>query len=1740
MKTARYLARGLVLLTALLAPLASVLAQGIPGQVTTFTINAPDPTQSQTDPYRTSNSFVPITFSHNGATGSFFISTDGADIEGSTFQGTGGGGAGEVAAGFQTDGVKAIGLVLFQTRLNLTARTQQNVQIQYDSTPPTWQINTVTVDGGGTGGTGTGPAAQAFNAGTTYYTNTGSVTLQGTVADPDNGSAPNECTFDVSGLPTPLLNQAWGLPDGTFTGNLTLDGDDGLYTLSIRVADAFGGGNDDPNSKPNKGEPVLVKIVKDATPPTIERVEVIRSFGDAVNQQVFATGPRTFVGREQVTLRVTMSERMREAPRVSVTQATGVAIQAALLGNNTIDNRIFHYQYSVVATAGQNGPAAVSITGAWDGPQNLADFGYDYAYNPIAPGDPLGTIATAFVVDTISPDLIRYASPGPGNIVSVPRDGTKISRETFPDTIQVFVEDYDNANGTTYASGVDFSRISVGSAGASGTTTGLSITLLEPGGQVVSATPSIAPPNGIFLTLPDWRNPATGLAGFVDTDGDGEAEPREGTWTIRVDLVDKVGNTSTRTILFNVDNTPVNAADLIVNLTPPPPKGNPLPITGTCIGITQVTAGWPVIDVSSTDPTFSATRTNVEFYSQLEGPNAAMKKFDSDPLTRNGTTITMQNIRRPGLTVQNDDWPLPNNPVPATYVPFGSTDPRVGQFDGLYVIRVTPVDDAGNHGVRRNGIRYAYQDYEVSLDTTDPYVAWTFPPSNSAINEPLRFVDAVIADPAAPNGNKGCGIDVNATDLAFFLQNSYRPADFDSSYIETQNPGQQISSGRIRGTLRFIHNPNSTDPTVPSFNPNDDTYRVLLEIVDQNQIVRSLKEDGSMDGIYALAANPVDNAGNSLDVAVAGDSAPDPQSGQYYGLKSTTQTTRNRVTFVFLYDTIEPELSVSNFPDGSYIGGSSFSITGTTRDLSAKRDDPTKGGAGILKVEYKLEVVDKDGAPLPSEPARQVTTGNNQNAGVLYPAQNNPVIALRNASLSAIKSAANDPTRSTTRPMEASDFSNSQRELRTWTIAGTLPADDALLKPRQLRKAPLDPNPDTNAQDYYRLTIRSWDRAGNFTDVIRRVTVNLNYLQPPVLQEPACGAWVNRLVQLFRWTPVSGATSYSFKITYPDGNTMTKKVNGTEYQLTLSGDGTYRWQVASMDGAGNTGSYSTLCTLNMDRTAPTVSQFLITSRALTPQQTGKLFLGDFSVQVEFSEPLDLTKPISVSFDPLGAVGAPAQPVTTDTWTNTTTQSNWSGVGTIPSTAKPVDWDGSFAFAIRGATDRAGNAITEYFNSSFEIDTGPFFETKFFTSWLNPAEFTVVIVASEGLLQKPTLSEMLGCTWSGPLQELTAMLNTQKVYWATLKLQNAAVGNVSFSISGQDLSQNASKRAVAFKVSRPVNSGAGGSSLQAEGLSLEFPKGSILVEAPVYVFPPASSNEAAVAAAALGGGSAKAVSDEGELLDLVQVADLQAPGFKLAGAARIAVPVPTDGAVPAASPQIGIYGLVNGAWKFLGNEREGSDLVAPLTGFTQIKVAADLIGPRMEILGGGEDGTLSGCRPTVRVRITDGGSGVDPSSVALHVDGRLVKAVYDEATGEATWTPDRDLPSGTHALSVTAADQSGNAGLEVATSLLTPDGFGFDGAPVAYPNPCRSYARIRYALTDEGSTESVDLRVYDAAGSKVYSRTVYGPFSGSEDMDWDLTDRRGRIVANGVYIYKLKANRAGGSSDTATGKVAVLR
>ena len=99
--------------------------------------------------------------------------------------------------------------------------------------------------------------------------------------------------------------------------------------------------------------------------------------------------------------------------------------------------------------------------------------------------------------------------------------------------------------------------------------------------------------------------------------------------------------------------------------------------------------------------------------------------------------------------------------------------------------------------------------------------------------------------------------------------------------------------------------------------------------------------------------------------------------------------------------------------------------------------------------------------------------------------------------------------------------------------------------------------------------------------------------------------------------------------------------------------------------------------------------------------------------------------------------------------------------------------------------------------------------------------------------------------------------------------------------------------------------------------------------------------------------------------------------------------------------------------------------------------------------------------------------------------------------------------------------------------LSPDGGAWDTAVLEdrseavpdelalqqnYPNPFNSGAVIEFALP---RAHEIDLRLYNLAGQEVLQLATGARETGLYSLLWDGTDAQGRLLASGVYLYRLE-------------------
>jgi hypothetical protein len=951
-----------------------------------------------------------------------------------------------------------------------------------------------------------------------------------------------------------------------------------------------------------------------------------------------------------------------------------------------------------------------------------------------------------------------------------------------------------------------------------------------------------------------------------------------------------------------------------------------------------------------------------------------------------------------------------------------------GSADDLYTVLLDLTDLAGNPTPQVT--------CTFTFDTTAPSLALPFPTTGACVNDPLRLVQVALADPPSLLSTSifSSGMDLDRSQVEVFLE--------EPSWPNVTRPETQIPS-----KVSYRTTPGTT------------IEAVLAEFLDAEGLVRSLNRDGSEDGIYRIETLAIDHAGNAV----------------------THLST-------FSYDTQEPQVNLTDFPDPSSLAGAEFTVSGEALDLGpCGFGHPAAPGGALAVDRVQVRVIERDlldrpilppQAPfydfVPAAQVTDVTTGVFQ--GV------------------------------------------SQRA--SFTATGVVPA---LVGARAL------------------LQIKVTDSAGNSSLIQRHLDVSSGVLPAPVPLTPGNGDFVNAKVLRFRWQPVITARRYDLEIervtpttlttstTIPldfptdaadvDLNLIAAQVAGGSPLTTTSN---FQWRIRGIDVTGNLGGFSAFSTFVLDPVPPEVTDVLVGGTSVSAG--GTLVGGVNTLDLPFIEDggLDPAVPPEIFLRFRDTRIPEVQLPVTVTGTN----SAQTSLELLP-LAIGMDPNGTATLVVRGGRDLAGNLMTQR-EFSVEVDIGPFVDLRLAPNPVAPRELLLAMVTRsfEGgppesipFVGSGTLNPILQARQQGrpdfevvsvnPVQGTTP---TSSAFFGHYRIDEHLHGLVDFSTVVTDLQGRQSARA--FSV------GVGVEALLKEGLVFQS-----VVDFSGMQFQ-SHSLKAGTRVFAMRSDLAASPNPE-PAPELVPVQDL---GAYLSAQEDLDAPARVIGQVEASRlgeippEKLAIYRAQEGGWEHLPSRWEDGKLVASTRGFGTFAVMADLAPPRAE--EGEEEGT---------VHLTDLGAGVDPVSVVFHgVASKPVPGIFDSSTGLAQPDPAFRLRSGRRTVEVEVQDRSGNRS-------MTRLGLTIAGPPdileaVVTPNPVRvGPARLRYRLAAAGTRARVE--VFDASGRRLAILPGTAQ-AGLNEVRWDLRARRGR-AANGIYFLRLRVEGSG-AVRRATAKLALLR
>ena len=682
----------------------------------------------------------------------------------------------------------------------------------------------------------------------------------------------------------------------------------------------------------------------------------------------------------------------------------------------------------------------------------------------------------------------------------------------------------------------------------------------------------------------------------------------------------------------------------------------------------------------------------------------------------------------------------------------------------------------------------------------------------------------------------------------------------------------------------------------------------------------------------------------------------------------------------------------------------------------------------------------------------------------------------------------------------------------------------------------------------YTISFRAIDRTGNTsTEQNFSFVVDRTPPSPPELTIPLADYTVSKRSQNFKWVAATDATAYLFQIS--DDSSFNNVLNhqaSSEYSglkgyintttdgsFSLPKDGTYYWRVASLEKCEdgyNIGEFSETRKVIIDTVKPYVVSILP-----SPSSSNTVSTGMVTFTIRFSEAIDSTVDLSATLTSAGGQVMKIEKIscTGDTWIGTTV---------IPKNNSAV-YDGNAVISVEGAADLAGNIMAADSSNTIVVNTGPAFVTKLFSNPANEYEITIITKSSESLQTAPSVTVRQNSVKT----PVTMNFLKDKFYSGSYKIDKENPGSAYINISGTDLYGKVGTNIVEFIIADvnassrlSISSASGRATLKAAESSTYTPTAVYMIDRETLESPFSVTNESTVNASlrASAGVSTKTTQkNNSELVGVLGLDEIGPSSVKLKKCMLYTADVNGEAIDSSSMDKIHVYRQdANGNWVFQGGELKDYKISAQITGLGRLALMSDKTAPRMSSMSPANQAKLNTNLPEIKGQFVDNGSGLVTDSFKLYIDGIEIKEAEMNKDGSFNYQVKQILKKGKHEIKCEVSDKAGNS-LIRAVTVDAPDPIRI-GEFQPYPSPARGN-RISFAYNFGAVPDSASLKVYDSAGHMV---AKFGP----EDFDratglirWDLTNRKGKRIANGTYIYRLEVT-AGGQKISKRGKFAVLR
>lgn len=682
------------------------------------------------------------------------------------------------------------------------------------------------------------------------------------------------------------------------------------------------------------------------------------------------------------------------------------------------------------------------------------------------------------------------------------------------------------------------------------------------------------------------------------------------------------------------------------------------------------------------------------------------------------------------------------------------------------------------------------------------------------------------------------------------------------------------------------------------------------------------------------------------------------------------------------------------------------------------------------------------------------------------------------------------------------------------------------------------------AETTHSIQFRAVDRAGN-TSSAKSFSYTIDRTGPsaPELTIPLADYTVNKRSQTFKWAASNGATVYLFQVSDDSSfNNVLNLTTNTEYpslkgtitsttdgSFGLPKDGNFYWRVAAIEKCEdgfNVSDWSITRKVVVDSVKP-----YILAVSPSPSSSNTVSTGMVTFTIRFSETLDATTDLTATLTSAGGQVMKIEKIscTGDTWTGTTV---------IPKNNSAL-YDGTAIISVQGAKDLAGNAMAIDTTHTIVVNTGPSFTTKLFSNPANEYEITILTRASESLQTAPSVYVKQNSVKT----PVTMNFLKDRFYSGSYKIDKENPGSAYITLSGTDLYGMVGNSTVEFTIADvnassrlSVTSASGRATLKAAENSTANPTSIFIIDKEVLESPfTADESISSSVRASAGIRAAKTSKEKSELVGVLGLDLIGPSNTKLKKCMLYTADV--NGEVITANPdKVSLYRQnANGEWVYQGGKLKDYKISAQLSGLGRLALMADETAPRVSSITPENLEKLDTNKPEIKGQFVDNGSGLDADSLKLYIDGLQVQDVNLEKGG-FSYQVKKSLKAGKHEIVCEISDRVGNV-CRKAIDFTAPVELNI-GEFQAYPSPARGN-HIFFGYNFGAVPESVSLKIYDTAGHIVakFGKDEFDRRTGK--VLWDLTNQKGKRIANGTYIYRLEVT-ANGQKQKKKGKFAVLK